>query len=109
MPGLLNSSSIMMCPHGGMVQAATSNTHTEAAGDFLLRSSDTFLISACPFILGLVPHPCVQVQWVQPAARSKAAGDFTLTEGSVGLCLAADMAPQGTVIIAFTQPRVAGL
>jgi hypothetical protein len=109
MPGLLNISSILMCPHGGMVQATTSNTRAKAAGDFLLRSSDTFLISACPFILGLVPHPCVQVQWVQPATRSNAAGDFTLTETSLGLCLAADMAPQGTVIIAFTQPRVSGL
>jgi hypothetical protein len=109
MPGLLNSSSVMMCPHGGMVQATTSNTRAKGAGDFLLRSSDTFLISACPFFLGLVPHPCVQVQWVQPAGRSRAVGDFTLTGASVGLCLAADMAPQGTVILAFTQPRVSGL
>jgi len=108
MPGLLNSSSVMMCPHGGLVQAITSNTRSKGAGDFFLRMSDTFLISACPFILGLVPHPCVQVQWVQPAVRGKAGGDFALTEASVGLCLAADMAPQGTVQIVFTQPRVAG-
>ena len=108
MPGLLNSSTIMMCPHGGMVQVITSNTRARAAGGFLLRMSDTFLITACPFVLGIVPHPCVQVQWVQPALRSKAMGDFALTEASVGLCLAADMAPQGTVLIVFTQPRVSG-
>ena len=108
MAGLLNSSSVMMCPHGGMVEAITSNTRTKVAGDFALRASDTFLISACPFILGLVPHPCVQVQWVVPAIRSQAAGDFTLTEESVGLCIAADQAPQGVVLISFTQPRGAG-
>jgi len=108
MAGLLNSSSMMMCPHGGMVQAVTSNTRAKAAGDFVLRASDTFLVTACPFIVGIVPHPCVQVQWVQPAMQSEAAGDFTLTEESVGLCVAADMAPQGTVMIVFTQPRVTG-
>jgi hypothetical protein len=97
-----------MCPHGGTVTAITSNTRVSAGGDFVLRSSDTFIIAGCPFILGLVPHPCVQVQWVQPAARSQAVGDFTLTEESVGLCVAPDQAVQGTVLIMFTQPQVAG-
>jgi hypothetical protein len=108
MPGLLNSSSVLMCPHGGVVQATTSNTRTKAAGDFVLRSSDTFVISGCPFILGLIPHPCVQVQWIVPAELSQVVGDFTLTEASVGLCIAPDMTPQGAVLVAFTQPNVSG-
>jgi hypothetical protein len=109
MPGLLNVSSVMMCPHGGQVQAITTNTRTKAGGDFALRQSDTFVIAGCPFILGLVPHPCVQVQWVQPAARSQAVSDFTLTEASVGICVAADQAVQGSVLILATQPQVSGL
>jgi hypothetical protein len=108
MAGLLNSSSVLMCPHGGTVQAITSNVRTKVAGDFALRSSDTFLITACPFILGIVPHPCVQVQWVVPAARSQVASDFSLTEESVGLCMAADMAVQGTALVVFAQPSVVG-
>jgi len=108
MPGLLNSSSVMMCPHGGTVSAITSNSQVKAGGDFALRQSDTFLVAGCPFLISLVPHPCVQVNWVQPAARSKVAGDFTLTEASVGLCVAADQAVQGPVQIVFTQPRVIG-
>jgi hypothetical protein len=108
MAGLLNSSSVLMCPHGGTVQATSSNTRTKAAGDVVLRASDTFLVTGCPFVLGVVPHPCVQLQWVQPAEQSRAIGDFTLTEESVGLCVAADLAVQGTVSIVFTQPRVAG-
>jgi hypothetical protein len=108
MPGLLNLSSMLMCPHGGTVTMITSNTQVIAGGDLVVRSSDTFLIAGCPFILGLVPHPCVQVQWVQPAARSQALGDFTLTEDSVGLCVGADQAVQGTVLILLTQPQVAG-
>lgn len=109
MAGLLNVSSVMMCPHGGTVQAVSSNARVKAAGDFVLRQSDTFTIAGCPFVIGTVPHPCVRVQWVQPAARSKAVSDFTLTAQSVGLCLAADQAPQGTVMITATQPRAVGV
>ncbi|MGO9935484.1 MAG: hypothetical protein ACLPV8_27245 [Steroidobacteraceae bacterium] len=108
MPGLLNMSSMMMCPHGGQVQPITSNTRVQAAGDYVLRASDTFLIAGCPFIIALAPHPCMQVQWVQPAEQSQVMSDFTLTEASVGLCTAADQSVQGPVSIVLTQPRVAG-
>jgi hypothetical protein len=108
MAGLLNASSMLMCPHGGTVTIITSNTQVMAGGDYVVRSSDTFIIAGCPFILGLLPQPCVQVQWVQPAARSQVLDDFTLTEDSVGLCIADDGAVQGTILITFTQPQVAG-
>ncbi len=108
MGGLLNSSSVLMCPHGGTVQAVSSNTQVKAGGDFALRSSDTFTIAGCPFSLGPNYHPCVTVQWVQPAMKSQVLSDFTLTENSVGLCLAGDQAPQGTVQVLFTQPQVSG-
>ncbi len=98
----------MMCPHGGQVQAASTNVKVQAAGAPVLRSTDTFVVAGCPFILALVPHPCVTVKWVQPAARSTVQ-DPTLTQASVGLCQAADQAVQGPVIIASTQPRAQGL
>jgi hypothetical protein len=107
MPGLLNTSSMMMCPHGGTVTAISSNTRTKAAGGFVLRSSDTFVIAGCAFN-PVVPHPCVQVRWIQPDTGSQVLGDFTLSEASVGLCVAADQAVQGAVLILFTQPQVAG-
>lgn len=108
MAGLLTSSSMMLCPHGGTVSVVTSNARVKAGGDFVLRQSDTFMVAGCPFILGLVPHPCVQVRWVQPAGRGKAGGDFALTEESLGLCVAADQAVQGAVQVAFTQEQVSG-
>lgn len=109
MPNLLTIASTLMCPHGGTVQITSSNTRVKAGGDFLARSSDTFIIAGCPFTLpGPVPSPCVQVQWVQTAQESQTMGDFNLTEASVGLCLAATQAPQGTVLIVDTQPLVAG-
>jgi hypothetical protein len=108
MAKLLTTSCVLVCPHGGTVTAIATNARVQASGDFLLRASDTFLIAGCPFVLALVPHPCVQVQWVQPAAQSQVLSDFTLTEESVGLCVAADQAVQGTVQILFTQPQVSG-
>ena len=109
MAGLLNSSSMMLCSHGGTVTAITTNTKAKAGGDFILRSSDTFIIAGCPFTIGPNPHPCVQVQWVQPDTRSQVMSDFTLSEASVGLCVAPDQAVQGTVLVNSTQPKVSGI
>jgi hypothetical protein len=109
MAGLLTTSSSMMCPHGGMVQAVSSNTKAKAAGAYILRSSDTFTIVGCTVNILGAPHPCIQVQWVQTALKSKATGDFTLTSQSLGLCVAADRAVQGTVLINATQSLVSGI
>jgi hypothetical protein len=109
MSSFLTTSSVLMCPHGGTVTATSSNTRAKA-GDFLVRMSDTFMIAGCPFTLPSgTPHPCVTVQWVKGAVRGKAGGDFMLTQDSVGLCLAPDQAPQGTVLIQSTQMRASGL
>jgi len=109
MGGLLNTASMLMCPHGGTVSAVTSNTQVSAGGSPLVRASDTFIVAGCAVTLPpAVPSPCVTVQWVSPDSRSQAVGDFTLSEASVGLCLAATQAPQGTVIISNTQEQVTG-
>jgi hypothetical protein len=108
MSSLLTTSSVLMCPHGGTVTVTSSNTRAKA-GDFLARASDTFTIAGCLFTVpGVGPHPCVTVQWVKTALRGKAVGDFLLAQASVGLCLAADQAPQGTVLIQSTQMRASG-
>ena len=99
----------MMCPHGGSVQAISSNTRVLAEGAYLLRATDVFIIAGCVFTLPPgVPNPCVTLQWVQTAEQSTVIGDPTLTEASVGLCQAADMAVQGTVLIVSTQESVLG-
>lgn len=50
----------------------------------------------------------MQVQWVVTDMQSQVLSDFTLNEESVGLCVAADNAPQGTVQVVFTQFQVSG-
>lgn len=109
MAGLLTTASKLQCPHGGQVRITTSNDRAKAAGTALVRASDTFSISGCPFPSSGPPHPCVRVKWVMPALRGKALREALLTRDSVGLCVAADDAPQGTVLILSTQARVDGL
>ena len=108
MANLLNSASMMMCPHGGTVNAISSNTHSKAVSNAVLRSSDTFIVAGCTFAPGGSPHPCVQVKWVQTNQRSKTDA-FTLSQESVGFCVAGDQAVQGTVLVSSTQTRASGI
>jgi hypothetical protein len=106
---LLTRSTVMQCLHQGLVQAATQNSRVRAAGDFVLRGTDTFTILGCVFTTpGGTPHPCVTVRWSSEATRSTVVGDAPLTESSIGQCLAADQAVQGVVSINGAQPRVTG-
>jgi hypothetical protein len=108
MGALLNRAAQLMCPHGGKVQITTTNTKTKAGGDYVVRAGDTYLITGCPFVVGIPPHPCVSIRWVVTAFQSKAVSDSCLTTDSVGLCIAADQAVQGTVTIVNTQQVVSG-
>jgi len=107
MSNLLTTASVLMCPHGGTVSVATSNNRASAAGAFLVRASDTFTIAGCTFSPGS-SHPCMSVRWLVANQRSRAMGDLTLSDSSLGICLAGDQTPQGSIIILNTQPRVSG-
>jgi len=98
-----------MCPHGGTVSAISSNSKTQAVGGFVLRKTDTFIIAGCTLNVAGVLHPCVTINWVKPDARCRVLSDFTLSADSVGLCVAADQAVQGTVLVNSTQPKVSGV
>jgi hypothetical protein len=88
---------------------ATPGQSQAQAGSPILRVSDTCTIAGCTFNVSGVPSPCVSVQWVQGAGRVSAGGSAVLNESSVGLCVAATQAPQGSVIIAAGQPNVQAL
>jgi hypothetical protein len=109
MGAFLTTSSQLQCPHGGMVSIASQNSKAKADGAFIARSSDTFSIAGCAFVIAGAPHPCVRVQWLVSTQRNQAAGGASLAEDSVGLCLAGDSAPQGTVVVASTQAKAKGL
>ena len=104
----LTTTSSMSCPHGGTVTASTSNSRVRADGMFILRSTDTFTIAGCPFMIGTVKHPCVSVRWDVHCERHTSQRDPSLTRDSVGLCLAADQALQGTLQVSSTQNKATG-
>ncbi len=105
----LTANSTLMCPHGGMVSPIPANSTVTLGGEPIVLASDTFPIAACIFNVAGAPHPCIQVQWVVTALRGAADEAAPLTTDSVGLCVAADGAVQGPVMIQATQPKVSGL
>jgi hypothetical protein len=108
---LLTLASSLQCPHGGTVTITSTNTKVQAA-DALALATDTFAIVGCPFQIpvgvGTVPHPCVSVLWTQPNMNTMVNGVPTLSQDSVGLCLAADQVTQGPVSVVQTQIGVSG-
>jgi hypothetical protein len=107
MSGLLTTASVLMCPHGGVVTASPASSNVSAAAP-VLAAGDNCIIAGCVFNVAGAPHPCVSVQWVVTATRVKRAGAMALTDSSVGMCIAADQTPQGSVIINTTQATVTG-
>src|SRR3954452_1190069 len=105
MAHFLTTTSTLQCPHGGAIESATRNTKVRARGQFVLRWTDTFTVAGCSYTIGTTPHPCVRVQWDVHAQRHKAHGDFSLTEDSVGYCLAGDGAMQGSAVVSSCQVR----
>jgi len=104
----LPAQSTLMCPHGGTVSPIPADPSISLGGSAIVLSTDTFPIAGCTFNV-VVPHPCVLVQWIVTAEHGAANGAQCLTTDSVGLCVAADGAVQGIVIIQATQTQVSGL
>jgi len=110
MPGyLFHVGAQAICPHGGQISTASSNTRVKVGGQFVATSADTSTIAGCPFsIPGSGPHPCVKVQWMVPAVRVKINQQAALLQTSTALCLAPDQVPQGPPQVTVVQMRVKG-
>jgi hypothetical protein len=98
----------IICPHGGQVSAITSNTQVSVGGQPVVTVEDQYLVAGCPFVVGVVPQPCIEVQWVVPASRVLVNGQPAILSDSVGLCLNPEQAPQGPPTVVSTQTRVNG-
>ena len=109
MPKNLTTASSIMCPHGGQAILVTKNTQSSAGHTPMLLQSDQHMIAGCPFAVGPVNTPCVTIQWQAPALQVTVNDVGVLTQTSVGLCLNAAGAPQGTAIVVNTQMQVDSL
>jgi hypothetical protein len=106
---LLTTASTVMCPHFGMAILTTSNTQAVVEGAPVLLITDLHAISGCAFAPGGVPSPCLTIRWLTGATQSLIGSIPALLQTSVGLCLNAAQAPQGTAIVVQTQPRAMGV
>lgn len=109
MPGhLLDAGLSITCPHGGTGTPSPTVTRVTLGGRAPLVASDVVSIAGCAFTISGAPSPCVRVQWLAPATRVRIEGSPALLSSSVGLCLSAAGAPQGTAIVSGFQTRVRG-
>ncbi|MBM3755657.1 MAG: hypothetical protein FJW38_16930 [Acidobacteria bacterium] len=98
---VVNSGSIVKCPHGGSVQIETTTMFVLPNGKraFKWTGAGTFL--GCAHRVGGRPQPCVKMLWVtcNPLYTVDAVPGVTL--GNVGIGKTTTNAPQGPAIIAM--------
>jgi hypothetical protein len=105
---LLDAGATITCPHGGTATATPSATKVTLGGKPPLLVDDVVTISGCSLNVSGAPSPCLQVQWQLPAMRVKVESKAVLLDTSVGLCVNAASAPQGTALVSGFQTRVQG-
>lgn len=87
----LKRTSRMMCPHGGMVTVLT--TGKPSAYDETLGLASLAVVAGCSFRMGVLPSPCMKVQWITSPATN------FLDSRATGICLGMSGAAQGPVVI----------
>ncbi len=107
MPGpVVQLGALTICPHGGQVNAVTSNTRVLVGGAPAVTQTDTFLVAGCVFAVGPKPQPCVVARWMVVSTRVTVMGQPVVIQGGTGLCFSAEQAPQGPPTVMTAQPRV---
>ena len=104
---ILTTTSTVMCPHGGTAQLVTSNTEALIDGVPALLQTDVHPIVGCPFT-PVAYSPCVSIRWATAATQTSVRKVPVLLQTSVGLCLNAAQAPQGTAIVVQVQQKGKG-
>ena len=105
---LLSENATITCVHGGQVTFSPSQSRVQVRGRPVATLADSFRVTGCPFTTGSNPHPCTSVNWQSPATRVRVLGSPALLQSSIGLSLAVDQAPQGTVQVSVVQQEVVG-
>lgn len=106
---LLTKSSIISCPHGGRVTHAPTNFSGKTInGEMPMLLTDSYFVVGCAFAAGGYASPCQRVTWADGSKTRSINGVPVLTNQSVGICLNAVAAPQGTAIVSLCQTRETG-
>lgn len=103
---VVDAGATISCPHGGRGTVMTRATRMRLGGNPPILADDVATIAGCAFNVAGAPSPCTRVQWVMPAMRMTVEGAAPVLSSSVGLCVNAAGAPQGTALVTGHQTRV---
>ena len=105
---LLDAGTTITCPHGGQATMVPSSTHVTLGGQPPLLVDDQSTIKGCSLNVSGAPSPCLSVEWQMPATRVTIESSAVLLSTSVGLCVNAGGAPQGSAQVSGYQTKVQG-
>jgi hypothetical protein len=101
---ILTTTSVILCPHGGMVMHLPTGGSTELINGVMpMLLNDNYPVVGCPNSSGGSPNPCIRVVWITASTSRFINGVPVLIHTSVGMCHDASGAPQGAAIIASHQ------
>lgn len=107
MPGSVDPTAQIKCPHGGTAVVATGNTKARTKGGGIVLQDDILTVGGCTFTLpNGKPSPCVKVKWAMTDTKVKVDGKATVSQTSVGNCYSAEEVMQGPAIISSVQGKV---
>lgn len=102
---LVNSGSVISCPHGGRVAPACApSSGVRIDGHPVPTATDVFTVSGCRHMVDGVPHPCVTVRWTPARESVLIDGSPVLLHSTSALCFSAALVPQGPPVVT-TAPR----
>jgi hypothetical protein len=105
---LIDAGATILCPHGGSVTLVPSATRVTLGGQPPLLADDALTIAGCAFNVSGSPSPCMEIQWLEPAAAISIEGGAPILSSSIGVCKNAAGVPQGTAVVTGFQTRVQG-
>lgn len=101
---ILTKSSVIICPHGGMVvHTPTSYSGELINGQLPLLLNDIYTVVGCPFLSPGGASPCIRVNWINPSPTRMIGGIPVLTIASIGLVQSPSGIDQGVAVIASFQ------
>jgi hypothetical protein len=104
---ILTRSSVILCPHGGIVTHIPLSANRELInGELPMLVNDQFFVAGCPFMSPMGPMPCLHVIWTNASITKLINGVPVLTNASIGMVHAVNSMPQGIVVIASFQTQV---
>ncbi len=104
---ILTKSSVVLCPHGGMVtHIPTSYTGELINGEILLMMNDIYFVAGCANVSNGAMNACFRVTWLSGSVTKLINGVPVLTNISIGICQSSAGIPQGPPIIASFQTVV---